>query len=372
MPVTRRSVLEGLVVSGAASLLAGCSQQDPDPLAADLAQMLILCFRGSTTGSDSALLLGAHLAAGRIGGVLFDKSNVGSREDVIDLVQLFSSSARLVPLIAIDHEGGSVQRLNKKRGFTTLPSARVVAQTLSVGEARSLYARAAVEFAGIGFNLNMGPVVDLYDPANPPIGHFGRAYDAEPEKVVAYAEAFIDAFASANVLCSPKHFPGQGLSLGDSHWGLPDITATWSERELEPYARLIADGRAKIIMGGHVRLSTIESEPVPTTLSRAATHGLLRDRLGFQGVVMTDSLDMFGVAKIVSRRDAVIKAIAAGNDILMIKNVVPFDPYLPQNVVSWVGEAIESGVLLRSDVAASADRIRKLKQEIAGPGRAAA
>ena len=182
--------------------------------------------------------------------------------------------------------------------------------------------------------------------------------------MVAYAEAFIDAFSSANVLCSPKHFPGQGLSQGDSHWDLPDITPTWSERELEPYARLIASGRARIIMGGHVRLSTIEREPVPTTLSRAVMHGLLREKLRYDGVVLTDSLDMFGVAKIVSRQEAVIKAISAGSDLLMIKNVVPFDPYLPQNVVAWIREAIENGILKENDIVQSADRIRKLKQNL--------
>lgn len=372
VPISRRKLLAGLASSATTAALASCNENDTDPLVRDIAEMLMFCFYGSTTASVSALVLRAHLAAGRVGGVLFDKSNVGSREDVVELVRLFSSSAPNILFIAIDHEGGSVQRLDKQRGFTTLPAARVVAQTLSIDGARSLYSQAAVELAAVGFNLNLGPVVDLYDPANPPVGHFGRAFDANPDTVVAYAEAFTDAFASVKVLCAPKHFPGQGLSLGDSHWDLPDITSTWSEKELEPYQRLIADGRAKIIMGGHVRLATIESEAVPTTLSHAATHDLLREKLGFRGVVMTDSLDMYAVSKIVSRRDAVIKAICAGNDILMIKNVFPFDPYLPQNVVAWVRDAIERGILLRSDIAASADRIRKLKREIVSGDRAVA
>jgi beta-N-acetylhexosaminidase len=367
LPTTRREVLGALIATGASALTTSCAQST-DPIATHIAEMLMLCFWGSTTRSISALLLANHLSAGRIGGVVFDKSNVGSREDVAELINLFSSSARTVPLIAIDHEGGSVQRLDKKRGFSTLPSARTVAQTLSVDEARDLYSRAAEEFAALGFNLNLGPVVDLYDRENPAIGRFGRAYDSDPATVVAYADAFIDAFSSAKVLCSPKHFPGQGLARGDSHWDLPDITRTWSERELEPYARLIESGRARIIMGGHVLLSTMEREPVPTTLSRAVTHGLLRERLGYEGVVLTDSLDMFGVAKIVSRKEAVLKAISAGNDLLMIKNVVPFDPFLPQNVVTWIREAIESGALNERDIVESADRIRKLKNGLSGEG----
>jgi beta-N-acetylhexosaminidase len=270
-----------------------------------------------------------------------------------------------MPLIAIDHEGGSVQRLKAKQGFTRLPQALAVAQTLSPDQARSLYAQAASELAALGFNLNLAPVVDLHDPANPPIGQFGRAFASDPETVASYAEAFIDGFASADILCAPKHFPGHGHSSADSHYGLPDITSTWSEKELDPYARLIADGRAKIIMGGHLRLKTIEREALPTTLSRAATHGLLREKLSFRGVIMTDSLDMDAVLGFVSRRDAVIKAIAAGNDLLMIKNVGLFDPYLPQNVVSWIRDAIDKGLLRESDIANSANRVRELKQQLA-------
>jgi beta-N-acetylhexosaminidase len=313
-----------------------------------------------------AQLVAAHLAAGRIGGVVFDKSNVGSRQDVIDLVRLFSTSARTLPLIAIDHEGGLVQRLEPKQGFTRIPRALAVAQTLSLDQARSLYAKAGSELAAVGFNLNLAPVVDLYDYANPAIGQFGRAFATDPETVASYAEAVLDGIATANILCAAKHFPGHGHSRSDSHFSLPDITSTWSEQELKPYARLIADGRAKIIMGGHLRLATIDPEPIPTTLSRAAIHGLLREKLGFQGVIMTDSLDMDAVLHCVSRRDAVIKAISAGNDLLMIKNVGLFDPYLPQNVMVWIREAIEAGILHESDIVASADRVRKLKQEIAG------
>jgi beta-N-acetylhexosaminidase len=364
--ITRRNVLGGLVASGTLAA-SGCSQQGIDPLSADVAEMMMLCFFGSTTTSVFAKILAGHVAAGRVGGVVFDKSNIGSRQDVIGLVRSFSTPS--APLIAIDHEGGSVQRLVKKHGFTRLPRALDVARTLSVDEARSLYATAATELASVGFNLNIAPVVDLHDPASPEIGKFGRAFASDPATVAEYAEAFIDGFASANILCAPKHFPGEGHTLSDSHYQLPDITSAWSERELEPYARLIADGRAKIIMGGHVRIGTIDSEPIPTTLSYAATHGLLRDRLGFQGVVMTDSLDMNAVSNGLSRRDAVIKSILAGNDILMIKNVFPFDPFLPQNAVKWIRDAVEKGILQAQNIVESAARIRRLKEGIAIGGR---
>jgi beta-N-acetylhexosaminidase len=369
-PITRRNVLRLLAASGAAAVASACGQST-DPLAPDVAEMLMLCFNGRTTSSISALLLADHIAAGRVGGVVFDKSNIGSRQDVIELVRLFSTRGPSPTLIAIDHEGGAVQRLDQHQGFTRIPRALEVARKLTPDQARSLYAKAGSELAAVGFNLNLAPVVDVYDPDNPPIGHFGRAFATDPATIAVYAEAFIDGFSSANVLCAPKHFPGHGHSRGDSHYELPDITSSWSEEELKPYQHLIADGRAKVIMGGHLRLATMEKESIPTTLSFAVTHGLLREKLGFRGVIMTDSLDMDAVLGVLSRRDAVIKAISAGNDLLMIKNVGLFDPLLPQNVVAWVRDAVNQGTLREQDIVAAAGRVRDIKREIAG-GRVSA
>jgi beta-N-acetylhexosaminidase len=281
------------------------------------------------------------------------------------LLQLFSPNAPSTVLAAIDHEGGIVQRLTERHGFTTLPAARLVAAELSPDRARVLYAKSAAELAAVGFNLNLAPVVDLHDPLNPQIGHFGRSFDADPAIVTAYAESFIGGFASANVLCAPKHFPGLGHCHDDSHDDLPDITSTWSEIELKPFAQLIARGEAHVIMGGHVRLDTVENEMIPTTLSSAVTTGLLRDKLAFQGVAMTDDLDMAAVHNLMGRREAVIRAIAAGNDLLMVRNATNFDPCLPQNIVDWVNEAISKGSLSKDRIRESADRVRRLKQALA-------
>jgi beta-N-acetylhexosaminidase len=364
--ITRRDVCAGFLLSGVAATLTDCTKQSADPLAPDVGEMLMLGFLGTTPASISAGLLADHVTAGRVGSVLFVKANIGSRSDIASLLKLFSFRAQELPLFAIDHEGGAVQRLTAKQGFTELPRAHEVAQTLSPEQAKQLYGKAAGELAAIGINVNLGPVVDLHDPTNPPIGQFGRAFDADPAKVAAYAEAFIDGFASANILCVPKHFPGHGHSRDDSHFDLPDITSTWSEQELDPYIRLIARDRAKLIMSAHLRLATIEPAPIPTTLSFAATAGLLRDKLHFPGVVITDDLDMLAVRNSLGRRETVIQAMAAGNDLLMIKNVLNFDPSLPQNIVRWVREAIERGVLLEKNIVESANRVRRLKQQIAG------
>jgi beta-N-acetylhexosaminidase len=369
--VTRRTVVGGLAsLAGtlALPLRQGANAQpvpatprvDASGFAADIGAMLMVGFTGDTVESRSAKVLADHIAAGRIGGAIFRKMNVGSRDDLGALLRLLSPP-HAAPLLAIDHEGGFVQRLVGP-GFTRLPPARQVAVTHTPAEAKALYARAATEFAATGFNLNLAPVVDVDDSDSPAIGHFGRAFDREPVRIVAYAEAFIDAFAAAGVHCALKHFPGEGRAREDSHETLPDITATWSTAELEPYVGLIGSGRAQIVMTGNVRLSTVEPRAIPATLSSAVVTDLLRDGLGFKGVAMTDDLDMASVRAIVPRKEAVVRALAAGNDLLMVCNTTDFDPDLPQHVAGWVRDAIARGELSEARIAASAARIRALKR----------
>jgi beta-N-acetylhexosaminidase len=320
--------------------------------------MLMLGWSGSTTQSFSALVLARHLAAGRAGGVFFVKENVGSLQDVQSLLRLFTATA--TPLIAIDHEGGWVQRLTERHGVSRLPSARSVAASLSPDRAKTLYARAGSEIARLGFTLNLAPVVDLHDHDSPAIGHFDRAFDDDPVRVLAYARAFVDGFAEAGVLCAIKHFPGDGHAHADTHHGLA-LGSNWSERELAPYAQLIAAGRARLIMVGHAHIPSLEPRPVPVSLSEAVMSALLRQRLGFNGVAITDDLDMLAVSSLMPRKEAVIKAISAGNDLVMIRNVDNFDPELPRTVVAWVQEAIAAGTLSRTQIAQAADRVRALR-----------
>lgn len=373
MEITRRRLIGGLAAAGAGAIAAGVAvtalrrSARKERLTADVSQMLMFGFAGSTTQSYSARVLADHIAAGRISTVVFVHENVATRDNVVDLIRLFSPEVPSRVLLAIDHEGGAVQRLGEGQGFTRIPSALSVAETRDPAHAERLYAKAAREFAGIGFSVNLAPVVDLHDPDNPAIGHYGRSFSADPAVVTSYAEAFIDAFSAAGIICAVKHFPGQGRAHGDSHDELPDITANWSEKDLEPFANLIASGRAQLILGGHVRLTTIDKSGTPSTLSVPITTGLLRDKLGFQGVVMTDDLDMKAVSGVMGRREAIIRALAAGNDLLMVRNVEPFDRELPQKIVVWVEEAIDEGRLREADIAAAADRVRKLKQNPPAP-----
>lgn len=361
--ISRRNAVAGLLAAPAVAVSKSRTKQKPSAqLARDVGELLMLGFRGHTVQSQSVQILAGHLAAGRVSGVCFVLGNVGSREEVLELTRLFALNARTPPLIAIDHEGGSVQRLTTRQGFTVLPSAEAVVRGLPMDRARALYAQAGAQLAAAGFTVNLAPVVDLNDPDNPEIGGRGRAFSADPAIVASYAEAFIDGFTSAGIRCVLKHFPGAGSARKDSHAGAASISAGWTPTDLLPFRRIIASGRARAIMNGHFLLRQIESAPIPTSLSPAVVTGLLRDKLGYTGVAMTDDLDMKAVTDLMPRHEAVVRALAAGNDLLTIFNQDNFDPELPQNVVAWVADAIAAGVLSEKAIALSAARVRQWRR----------
>lgn len=152
--------------------------------------------------------------------------------------------------------------------------------------------RLAATLADLGIGLNMAPVVDLCsNPDNPVIAKYERCFSADPNQVSAQAAAYIDAHHQLGVLTTLKHFPGHGSSRSDSHQGFTDITTTWSETELIPYRCLIAGGRVDAIMTAHVFNARLD-DCYPATLSKNVITGLLRGELGFDGVVISDDMQM--------------------------------------------------------------------------------
>jgi beta-N-acetylhexosaminidase len=335
-----------------------------DALAAAVGELLLVGFYGASPASPSARLLARQMRRGQVGAVFFVGQNIGTARQMAGLLRLFRTGTTR-PLLAVDHEGGFVQRLAEAHGFTRLPAAREVAATMSPAQACALYGQAGRELAALGFNLNLGPVLDVDEPANPAIGAFGRAYAADPERIAAYAQAFVNGFASAGVLCAAKHFPGHGRAMGDSHDGVADISATWTEAELEPFARLLASSHAPpLVMTGHLRLDPLAPDGLPATVSAPIVTGLLRERLAYRGVVMTDDLDMAAVSRIMSREEAIVQAIATGSDLLMVKNLFGYDPLLPQRAVGWVRAAIARGTLSEKQVMEAAERVRALRRRV--------
>ncbi len=365
---SRRDVL-GWTAS-AAALMGAPSIAETLPgmsLSEKLGEMLLMGFIGSTADTAGADVIEAHLQARRIGGVLFLRHNVRSAEGAEGLAARFRAAAPKA-WMALDQEGGLVQRLSRDLGYTWIPRAMQVVEERGLDGASDIYGIGAREFVAAGFNMNLAPVADLHEDGNAVIGRHGRAYGTDGETIAAYASRFVDAFRDAGSTCVIKHFPGHGRSRGDSHYGFVDITETWSEAELDPFRRLIDSGHADMIMGGHLTHQTLDPSGVPVTFSRPILEGLLREQMGFGGVIMTDDLDMGAIRENYDQREAVLRSIEAGNDIIMLSNSAAPNMELPQAILGWVEEAMEAGRFDEARIDLSVARILAAKASLQEKG----
>jgi len=337
-----------------------------------IGQMILVGFPGDTPGHPGFKKVRGQLKDGEITGVLYLGRNLRNRKTVRRMNAALTGAVNesTKPLLAIDQEGGKVQRLRARHGFPATRSASGMARSVSPAKAGALYATLARNLSGWGFNLNLGPVVDLNaNPRNPVIGRLGRAYSGDPVVVTRYAAAFVDGHRSNGVLTALKHFPGHGSSRGDSHEGFVDISRTWSKGELEPFRRLIAGGCAELVMSAHVHNGALQApeETVPVSLSVSALSQVLRKELGFNGVIISDDLQMDAIRENYSLKDAVVSAVAAGTDILLFANDKHPDPDIPAKAAAFLEEAAEKDPAIKAKIEAAFERILALKGRLAGP-----
>ncbi len=356
--LSRRRALQLAVGTLAAPALIKADIVNAADLDRAIGRLIMIGFSGKSAKGKFARTIANHVAKGRASSVVYLSGNIGSGRDVTGLNKLFHNAR--VTHIAIDHEGGAVQRLREKQGFTRLPSALRVAQTRDVAGAEKLYAVAARELANMGFTLNLGPVADLHRAYNPVIGRNLRAYGADADTVAAYAAAFIRAHRRYGITTALKHFPGHGLSNKDSHNGFVDIRDSWDPEELKPFSLLVRQGLADIIMTGHlyVRISQQDNGEL-TTFSRALIHDVLQQGLGFKGLTMTDDLDMGAVQKVAKPREAALKAVEAGYDLLLLSNSLKPDPDHPAEAVEWIRSAIREGRIQEGRIFQSAEKVQR-------------
>lgn len=351
------------------------------PLRQKIGQMIMVGMHGTTPQDAEVAVLLSQLEKGYIGGALFFAYNIESPQQVQKLTQAIKAvKAPLPPFIAVDQEGGKVQRLKKQNGFMDFASPYQVAHTKSVEEAQAYYQGMAQEIKAAGFNLNFAPVVDLHglaaDPQGkavcPVIGGLERSFSSNCHTVVAYAHAFISAHHEVGLLTSLKHYPGHGLAKKDSHKGLVDITASYGPLERAPFKDLIAQGIVDTVMVAH--LINRKVDPVyPSTLSENFIGPWLRREDGFQGVVITDDLHMGAIQRHYKLKEIVLRAIHAGNDILVFSNnsaaaqgVKDFkaETSLAVQIIGIIERAIAEGILSEARINASFERILRLKERI--------
>lgn len=341
-------------------------------LDAMIGQMVMVGFRGDGTDLASMRAVLEDIRAGRIGGViLFDRDwqtkrrgrNIVSTAQVARLCTLLQDAAPITLFIAVDQEGGRVQRLRPEHGFAATPAARELgARSPEQSRKTALALGAALRQTGI--TMNFAPVADVaVNPKGPAIGALGRAFAADARTVAAHAAAFAEGLAAANVAASYKHFPGHGSSVADSHYDLTDITATWNEAELLPYAAMPQNPRL-MVMTGHLMHRGMDPE-LPASLSRRITTDLLRGKLGWKGVVVTDDLEMDAVAGRYTLEERVRLAIDAGADIILFGNNLSHHPEQGRRVHAAIADLVRTGHVSPARIAESWVRIRALKQALA-------
>jgi len=210
-------------------------------------------------------------------------------------------------------------------------------------------------------------VVDLnLNPSNPVIGQRGRSFGADPNIVTRLARAFIIAHRQANIVTVAKHFPGHGSSHVDSHRALADVSETWKEIELEPYRTLAKEGMLDAVMLGHLyhpRFS--DGARLPASLSGRAVQALRASYIGFDGVVVSDDLEMSAVSGDYSFEERVIKSVNAGTDLLVFSNVGVGDPELGVRIHAVIADGVRDGRISRARIEQAYGKIKLLKRRLA-------
>ncbi|RWU02790.1 glycoside hydrolase family 3 protein [Pseudodesulfovibrio sp. S3] len=335
-----------------------------------IGQMLMAGFRGFTADENSRIardIRDYHLG----GVVLFDydvllgkaERNIKSPEQVKNLNRALQSYAEIPLFIGVDQEGGKVQRLKKAYGFHETPSAKNICSSGEFKVRASGYMAGSTLSAG-GFNLDFAPVVDVdVAPDSPVIGKLERSFSSDPEKVTRCAEIFMGELKRSQVLSCIKHFPGHGSAGSDSHEGLTDVSNTWTETELIPYRKLIARGQVPMIMTAHIFNTNLDPD-YPATLSHKVITGLLRQDLGYEGVVITDDMTMGAITEFYGQNEAIRLAIEAGADILLFGNNLQYDENIVGKAHAAIKQLVEEGKIPEERIVKSFERIQRLKTSL--------
>lgn len=338
-----------------------------------IGNMFIVGFYGTKVDDKSSVV--KAIQNYHLGGViLFDKhpsqrgkyKNIQSPQQLQRLTQQLQEYSDYPLFIAIDQEGGKVARLKKKNGFNTdWPSAKKISSYNNIEKIENIYHKMGETLSQAGVNLNFAPSVDMeINPKNVVIVKLQRSYGKDPIKVAALSKVFINAMNHHNVLTSIKHFPGHGSSMGDTHQGFVDITATWKPKELEPYKILIESNFVDTIMIAHVFNKHIDNH-YPASLSYQTISEKLRNEMGYNGVVVTDDLQMYAISKHYNLQETISLSINAGVDLLLFGNQLdPKNIVSAQTLVETTFTLVKNGDISQQKIIDANYRINKLKKRL--------
>lgn len=334
-----------------------------------IGQMIMVGTRGMTIEEVSPQFK-EQIKTGKIGGViLFDYDvvkkvahrNIQSPAQVKALITGLQKDAPTPLFMAVDQEGGRVNRLKSKYGFPTSVSAQYLG-TLDNVDSTAFYAnRTATLCQELGFNVNFAPAVDVnFNPESPAIGKIERSFSADPELVIKHAGILIEAQHAKDILSTLKHFPGHGSAQADSHYGVTDVTKYWQESELIPFENLGKSAHNVAIMTAHVANQNLDGE-YPATLSKKIITGILREKLDFQGLIFSDDMQMKAVNAQFGFETILEKSINAGVDVLVFGNNLEYDEMIPTKAIEAITKMVEKGTISKARIQQSYDRIKQTK-----------
>lgn len=322
-----------------------------------IGQLFVVGFASTTPSSEIIDLIQRY----HVGGIIFFRRNINDTQQVLDLTRSLQEAAKAAGqpyplLIATDQENGMVRRLGK--GGTVFPGNMTLG---AIGDEQAAYDIAYAcgqELKALGINMNFAPVADVNNnPANPVIGV--RSFGEDAQQVARLVAAEVRGYQEAGVIATLKHFPGHGDTSVDSHLALPTITSTlerMEEVELVPFRSGIA-ADAGSIMTAHVNFPALVPDGVPATIAPAVLRGLLRDKLGFQGAIVTDCLEMNAIADTVGVERGAVLALLAGSDLVLISHQY----HLQRGGIEAVLAAVQSGEIAQESIRQATERVLALK-----------
>lgn len=347
-----------------------------------IGQMIIIGFQGKVIEEHSRVAV--SIEQDNIGGVIlfdynqqsqtFDK-NIEDPEQVKklnqQLQQLTQKANQLhhrdhLPLfISVDYEGGRVNRLHPNYGFPMIPSPKAVGK-MSLSDADNVAKLMTSTLKSSGFNLDFFPTLDVdVNSENPIIGQLERSFSSVPDQVGQYAQLSSNQLLTHHIQCAYKHFPGHGSSFDDSHLGFVDVSETWSQQELIPFLHLLSQPRhCGIVMVAHIVNRKLDLTGVPATLSYPMITGILRHDLKFDGVVITDDMQMKAIANYYGLETAVTLAINAGVDMLIFGNQLVDKFQDSKELIDLIEQKVRSGEISEQRINEAYRRIVKMKQTI--------
>jgi len=292
-----------------------------------------------------------------VGGIIYFANNFESREQTGEMIRNSQSYSQIPLFISVDEEGGMVSRLgeNEAMGTTQHPSMRTIGDTLDPQKAYEVGAILAIELKELGFNMDFAPVADvIINEENTEIGD--RSFGTDSENVAQMVENAVKGMEENGLSATLKHFPGHGSTYVDSHTGYSESSRTIEELracEFIPFARGMEAG-ADFVLVSHMTLVNAIQEKVPASLSKEVITDWLLGELGFEGIVITDSLSMGAIVDEYTQADVAVKAVNAGADMLLMV------PDL-ETAHTAIMRAVDSGEITQERIEESVRKIITLK-----------